>query len=49
MTGEPSVLFKDGLFHMWRTVINGSNVTVAHDTAPDPRGPWTKKGVAINI
>ena len=39
-SGEPAVVFKDGIYHMWRTVIPGDNV--AYDTASDPRGPWTK-------
>ncbi len=48
-TGEPAVVFKDGLYHMWRTVLHNGDVLVVHDTANDPRGPWTKHGIAVDF
>jgi hypothetical protein len=49
--GEPGVLFKDGVYHMWRTAVefNQDKVYVVHDTATDPRGPWKKRGVAVSF
>ena len=39
-SGEMAVIFKDGVYHMWRTVID-NGLFIYHDTASDPRGPWT--------
>ena len=43
-TGEPAVIFKDGIFHMWRTVFSSSEYQwhVVYSTAYDPQGEWTK-------
>jgi len=48
-TGEIAVFFKDGLYHLWRTVLDSGAVRVAYDTASDPRGPWSKQGVAVDF
>ena len=48
-SGEIGVFFKDGQYHLWRTIIGGDPPRIAYDTAPDPRGPWTKQGLAIQF
>ena len=44
--GEPSVIYKDGVYHMWYTSIKDANspqlLIYANATAPE--GPWTKYG-----
>ncbi len=47
-SGEMAVVFKDGLYHMWRTVIDGG-LFIYHDTATDPRGPWILQPDKVNM
>jgi hypothetical protein len=47
-TGEMTVVFKDGVYHLWRTDTSGG-LTIQYDTAIDPRGPWTHHGAAITF
>lgn len=45
-TAEPSVVFKDGVYHLWRSVFPGNYI--AYTTATDPKGPWTKQPNAFS-
>ena len=44
--GEPSVIYKDGVYHMWYTSIKDANSPqlLIYANSTDPTGPWTKYG-----